>query len=124
MISARNFAVAAAGLALALSPAFAPAASAAPADAIRTSCHNADVICNTSDVSFGGGRISIDVDVNGTGTAHWWLYNDSQGGVACQTDFSALAPAASWTCDVGAGTYRLGVRGTGNTTDTRGDLRW
>ncbi|GAA1656724.1 hypothetical protein [Fodinicola feengrottensis] len=125
MNSAKIFAGAAAGLLLVLSPALTPAASAAPADAVRTSCHLAHINCTTPTVFFEGGRISIDADVNGSGTGHWWLYQDNRDNVAvCQTDFSAEAGPASWTCDIGIGSYHLAVLGGFTSTDARGDLRW
>ncbi|MGW4061475.1 hypothetical protein ACWEGE_24550 [Amycolatopsis sp. NPDC004747] len=79
-------AVAAGALALA-----APAALAAGTS--RTCPGSA---CQTTEVWFPGGTLSVDADVHGRGGAEWAVLNGN--GTVCRLGFDAAAGPLSWVC--------------------------
>ncbi|CAM3587952.1 hypothetical protein KIPE111705_15645 [Kibdelosporangium persicum] len=77
--------------------------------------------CSVEAGGFPGGRLSVDADVHGSGSAEWVVFSGDR--VACRLNFSASAPPQSWVCSNVAGGYLsasvLGPQGPSNI-----GLRW
>ncbi|MGW3961727.1 hypothetical protein ACWED2_18030 [Amycolatopsis sp. NPDC005003] len=104
-------AVAASALALA-----APAALAAGTS--RTCPGSA---CQTIEVWFPGGTLSVDADVHGNGGAEWAVLNGN--GTVCRAGFGAADPPRSWTCGGVAAQWLYGTV-SGSAGPSNIGLRW
>ncbi|WP_410640996.1 hypothetical protein [Amycolatopsis sp. lyj-346] len=108
-------AIAASALALA-----APAALATVQGGISKTCNTVNT-CQTSEVWFPGGTLSVDADVHGSGGAEWAVLNGN--GTVCRAGFSAVDPARSWTCGGVPAQWLYGVVSGGSPSVNIG-LRW
>jgi hypothetical protein len=83
-------AIAASAIALA-----APAALATVQDGRSKTCPAS--ACQTVEVWFPGGTLSVDADVHGRGGAEWAVLNGN--GTVCRKGFDAAAGPQSWVCE-------------------------
>ncbi|GHG48686.1 MULTISPECIES: hypothetical protein [Amycolatopsis] len=107
-------AVAAGALALA-----APAALATVQGGTSSTCPGS--ACQTAEVWFPGGTLSVDADVHGSGGAEWAVLNSN--GTVCRAGFSAVDPPRSWTCSGVPAQWLYGVV-SGPAGSSNIGLRW
>ncbi|WP_394841817.1 hypothetical protein LZC95_32665 [Pendulispora brunnea] len=91
--------------------------------AVRATCPRTVNLCRSGTVSFPGGTMSIDADVNGGGTGSWIIFHNG-GPTNCRANFPAVDPPRSWVCQLPKGTYSLGVYAGQSGQWAQGAIRW